>query len=265
VLSLFAEADPKYDVRTNIQAWTDDGEVIAVVYQIQETTNAAGERVGINNQAIFIGRPMQAMRKLAAGSSNTSGVELSSRRHLALNIDHRNMILDVDTVKEVAELPGDPWRIGSWSADGQYLTMSSYERGGCDDNHLAIWSFATHSLTEIDGQHGSWSNSGHNLAYARRLGVPPDPDDCVPDDEVRIRAADTSMDESVGKGRGNLSEARLFHVYEGPPLPEGRRSLAYEVQFQSLEKTLTDAEVADARKRIIRRLQHEFGAELRGG
>jgi phenylalanyl-tRNA synthetase beta subunit len=36
------------------------------------------------------------------------------------------------------------------------------------------------------------------------------------------------------------------------------------VHFQSLEKTLTDQDVADARKRIIRRLEHEFGAELRG-
>ncbi|HLF78603.1 MAG TPA: phenylalanine--tRNA ligase subunit beta [Dehalococcoidia bacterium] len=59
-------------------------------------------------------------------------------------------------------------------------------------------------------------------------------------------------------------DVRLFDVYEGPPLPEGKRSLAYAVQFQSLEKTLTDAEVADARRRIVRRLEHELGAELRG-
>lgn len=121
-----------------------------------------------------------------------------------MNIDHRNIILDVDTGKEVAQLPGDPWYLGTWSADGQYLTMSRYERGGCDDNHLAIWSFATQSLTEIDGQYGSWSSSGHNLAYTRRLEVPPNPDDCVPDYEVRIRAADTNMDRSVGKGHGDL-------------------------------------------------------------
>jgi phenylalanyl-tRNA synthetase beta chain len=59
--------------------------------------------------------------------------------------------------------------------------------------------------------------------------------------------------------------ARLFDVYEGAPLPAGKRSLAFAVQFQSIEKTLTDAEVAEARNRIVRRLQHEVGAELRGG
>jgi phenylalanyl-tRNA synthetase beta chain len=62
-----------------------------------------------------------------------------------------------------------------------------------------------------------------------------------------------------------VTEARLFDVYEGTPLPPGKRSLAYAVHFQSLDKTLTDAEVADARRRIVRRLEHEFGAELRGG
>jgi phenylalanyl-tRNA synthetase beta chain len=62
-----------------------------------------------------------------------------------------------------------------------------------------------------------------------------------------------------------VTQATLFDVYEGAPLPEGKRSLAYAVHFQSLEKTLTDQEVADARNRIVRRLQHEVGAELRGG
>jgi phenylalanyl-tRNA synthetase beta chain len=62
-----------------------------------------------------------------------------------------------------------------------------------------------------------------------------------------------------------VSKATLFDVYEGAPLPAGKRSLAYAVQFQSPEKTLTEQEVADARRRIIRRLEHELGAELRGG
>ena len=54
-------------------------------------------------------------------------------------------------------------------------------------------------------------------------------------------------------------------MYEGAPLPQGKRSLAYAVHFQSLDRTLTETEVAEARNRIVRRLQHEFGAELRGG
>jgi phenylalanyl-tRNA synthetase beta chain len=81
------------------------------------------------------------------------------------------------------------------------------------------------------------------------------------------------LDASVPEGRveeiiasSNLiADVRLFDVYEGPPLPPGKRSVAFAVVFQSAEKTLTDAEVAEARGRIVRRLQHEVGAELRGG
>jgi phenylalanyl-tRNA synthetase beta chain len=61
-----------------------------------------------------------------------------------------------------------------------------------------------------------------------------------------------------------VARATLFDVYEGAPLAQGKRSLAYQVHFQALDRTLTDQEVADARRRIIRRLEHEFGAELRG-
>jgi phenylalanyl-tRNA synthetase beta chain len=61
-----------------------------------------------------------------------------------------------------------------------------------------------------------------------------------------------------------VARATLFDVYEGPPLPHGKRSLAYSVEFQAADRTLTDAEVADARRRVIRRLEREFGAELRG-
>jgi phenylalanyl-tRNA synthetase beta chain len=67
-------------------------------------------------------------------------------------------------------------------------------------------------------------------------------------------------------GASNLVDnAQLFDVYEGDRLPEGKKSLAFAVQFQAADRTLTEKEVADARARIVRRLQHELGAELRGG
>ncbi|MGE0057757.1 MAG: phenylalanine--tRNA ligase subunit beta [Dehalococcoidia bacterium] len=62
-----------------------------------------------------------------------------------------------------------------------------------------------------------------------------------------------------------VGQAQLFDVYEGDRLPDGKRSLAFAVHFQAPDRTLTEKEVADARARIVRRLQHELGAELRGG
>lgn len=61
-----------------------------------------------------------------------------------------------------------------------------------------------------------------------------------------------------------VTQVQLFDVYEGSSLPEGKRSLAYAVHFQALDRTLIDAEVADARRRIVTRLERELGAELRG-
>jgi phenylalanyl-tRNA synthetase beta chain len=62
-----------------------------------------------------------------------------------------------------------------------------------------------------------------------------------------------------------VARVQLFDVFEGEQIGHGRRSLAFAVHFQSPERTLTDEDVADARRRIIRRLEREAGAELRGG
>jgi phenylalanyl-tRNA synthetase beta chain len=59
--------------------------------------------------------------------------------------------------------------------------------------------------------------------------------------------------------------ATVFDVYEGTPIPAGKKSLAFSVVYQSPDHTLTDEEVARARRRIVARLERDLGAELRGG
>ena len=65
-------------------------------------------------------------------------------------------------------------------------------------------------------------------------------------------------------GKPLLRKATLFDVYEGEQVDEGKRSLAYSLTFQATDRTLTDDEVGKVRNKIIRRLQHEFQATLRG-
>jgi phenylalanyl-tRNA synthetase beta chain len=60
-----------------------------------------------------------------------------------------------------------------------------------------------------------------------------------------------------------VQRAILFDIYTGPPVPEGKKSLAYSIGYQSFEHTLTDAEVNRERKRIVGRLAQELGAVLR--
>ncbi len=56
----------------------------------------------------------------------------------------------------------------------------------------------------------------------------------------------------------------LFDVYRGEQIGAGRKSLAYRLTYQADDRTLTDAEVARVREKIVRRLEREIGATLRG-
>ena len=55
----------------------------------------------------------------------------------------------------------------------------------------------------------------------------------------------------------------LFDIYTGKQIAEGKKSMAFTMQFQSNEKTLTDAEADEAFQRILSAVQQEFQAELR--
>ena len=64
-------------------------------------------------------------------------------------------------------------------------------------------------------------------------------------------------------GGKTLREIRLFDVYRGDQLGEGKKSLAYSLVYQDPEKTLTDKEVLAIRNKIVKRLEKELGAQLR--
>ena len=59
-----------------------------------------------------------------------------------------------------------------------------------------------------------------------------------------------------------LTEARVFDVYVGDPVPQGQKSVAFGLTFQG-EKTLTDEEVEAEVGRIVSRLEADFGARVR--
>ncbi len=59
------------------------------------------------------------------------------------------------------------------------------------------------------------------------------------------------------------SDARVFDVYSGEQVGEGRRSLALALSFRALERTLTDEDIAPVRAQIVAALE-QLGGELRG-
>jgi len=61
-----------------------------------------------------------------------------------------------------------------------------------------------------------------------------------------------------------VSEIRLFDVYQGAGLPDGKKSLAITAVLQPQERTLTDAEIEGFSKRLIAQIEKATGGQLRG-
>ena len=64
-------------------------------------------------------------------------------------------------------------------------------------------------------------------------------------------------------GGDAVESVRLFDVYEGEQVPEGKKSLAYTVTYHSATETLTDKAVNALHDKVVKRLNQELGAELR--
>jgi phenylalanyl-tRNA synthetase beta chain len=73
-----------------------------------------------------------------------------------------------------------------------------------------------------------------------------------------------SVEEALRDGAGSLLESlSLFDVYTGPQVGEGKRSLAFALRLRAPDRTLTDAEVLDARDSAIAAAGDATGAVLR--
>ncbi|MDD2533579.1 MAG: phenylalanine--tRNA ligase subunit beta [Eubacteriales bacterium] len=79
-------------------------------------------------------------------------------------------------------------------------------------------------------------------------------------DEILVAELEAVIWGSGGKLLENVS---LFDVYSGKQVPEGQKSIAYSLVFRSIDKTLSDEDIAPAMNRILRQLGEQFQATLR--
>ncbi|WP_055667605.1 phenylalanine--tRNA ligase subunit beta [Desnuesiella massiliensis] len=67
----------------------------------------------------------------------------------------------------------------------------------------------------------------------------------------------------VRQGGSILESVKLFDIYKGKQIPEGKKSVAYAIVYRDNNKTLTDNEVNKVHEKILRSLEYKLGAQLR--
>jgi phenylalanyl-tRNA synthetase beta chain len=60
-----------------------------------------------------------------------------------------------------------------------------------------------------------------------------------------------------------LKQVDIFDVYTGKPIPEDRKSLAFTLKYQSIDRTLKDEEINALNSQVLEGIEREFGAAWR--
>jgi phenylalanyl-tRNA synthetase beta chain len=76
----------------------------------------------------------------------------------------------------------------------------------------------------------------------------------VPVGDVLAMVSETSTE---------IESATVFDIYLGEKIGEGNKSVAFRVKIQSMDRTLTDAEVNSIHTKIVKLLENRFGGKIR--
>lgn len=108
------------------------------------------------------------------------------------------------------------------------------------------------------------------LRQALRVNYPTSPISTFPAvyEDIAVIVDDAlpaaQVEAVIRKAGGDLlKRVRLFDVYTGEPIPEGKRSLAYALTYRAADRTLQDKDVTKVRRAIIDALRDQLGATLR--
>jgi phenylalanyl-tRNA synthetase beta chain len=144
-------------------------------------------------------------------------------------------------------LAGDERKVG-WIGELHPLVAREWDLAGG-----AAFELDLDALAEIVGAAAGYTPVSTFPAVIQDIAV------VVGDD---VPAAD--VEATVREAGGELLERlRLFDVYRGEQVGEGKKSLALRLEFRAPDRTLTDDEVGAVRARIEEALG-ELGGRLRG-
>ncbi len=75
--------------------------------------------------------------------------------------------------------------------------------------------------------------------------------------------AEAIVDAVIAVAPGLVRDVRIFDVYRGPGIEAGLKSVALGLILQETSRTLTDADADSVTLAAVKKLKHNFGAELR--
>lgn len=82
----------------------------------------------------------------------------------------------------------------------------------------------------------------------------------VCDEAVTVASAEAVITAAAGK---LLRDVKLFDIYRGPGVPEGKKSMAFSLVLRAEDRTLTDADSDGAVRKVLAALEAKLGAVLR--
>ena len=80
---------------------------------------------------------------------------------------------------------------------------------------------------------------------------------------AQSQLTNAEIEEVIYAGSKKVSSVKLFDVYTGANMPEGFKSMTYNLVFESGEEAITHEEVDAQIKKILGRLQHMLGVTIR--
>ena len=108
-------------------------------------------------------------------------------------------------------------------------------------------------LVEISHKEIQYQQLPKHPSSSRDIAMIVDEDVLVGDMEDVIKAASNEL----------LKNVKLFDVYRGEQVAEGKKSVAFSLTYRHDDRTLTDEEVDSAHKTIVEALKEKIGAVIR--
>jgi phenylalanyl-tRNA synthetase beta chain len=162
------------------------------------------------------------------------------------------------TVRAATRAPWHPGRCAELSVDGHVL-------GHAGELHPKVCeSFGVPARTaaaEIDLD-ALLEQASDSVAAPTYSTFPVAKEDVALVVDADVPSAD--VEAALREGAGELLESvRLFDVYTGPQVAEGKKSLAFALRFRALDRTLTEEETGAARDAAVRVAAERCGAVQR--